>query len=186
MHPSPHRCSTKLLRTRDSLYKPQHLTSNLTTLVGTYYTAKLNSKDATGRLADEKGNESRTSWQFYCTQSHSSNASTRVVLCTCGILDRVPCGKPNSLSQAIDVEGVVPLQLPLCCHARQGSVPQRWLGPFRLSIDVRKECLHVCTSKAGTTHPPRTMMTMRMAQDTAYADSQSLKPGDCQELPSLV
>ncbi len=82
-----------------------------------------------------------------------SRATTKAVPSTCGFLNGVPCGQPDSLSQAIDVEGVMALQLPLRSHARQGSVPKRWLGPFCLCVDVRKEGLHVRPTLSGAVHP---------------------------------
>ena len=58
----------------------------------------------------------------------------------------VPGGKPHSVVQAVDVEGIVTQQLPSSCHACQSPVACSWHRLQCLHVDVSEERLQ----KEGT------------------------------------
>ena len=59
------------------------------------------------------------------------------------ILLRMPRRQADRIVQAVDVERVLPPQLPDGRHARQRAVAPRRRGVQGLHIDVGEECLHM-------------------------------------------
>ena len=53
----------------------------------------------------------------------------------------MPCGEAHGRCQAVDIQGVVPLQLATTLDGRQCTVALPWRGTLRLLVDFRKEGL---------------------------------------------